>query len=66
MIPPIVTTTPAPYCPLPDADRRRPYVKSDKTDILRTISEHSRLAILDDYDRTDALGHLELPGAFAK
>lgn len=37
---------------------------ADKTDIRRTINEHSRLAILDDYDRTDALGHLELIGAF--
>lgn len=63
---PIVTTTPAPYCPLPGTDRRRAYVPADKTDIRRTISEHSRLAILDDYDRTDALGHLELPGAFAR
>lgn len=59
----IVTTTPAPYCPLPGTDRRRAYVPSDKTDIRRTISEHSRMAILDDYDRTDALHHLELIGA---
>ena len=64
MNPAIVTTPHAPYCPLPGTDRRRAYVPSDKTDIRRTISEHSRLAILDDYDRTDALGYLELPGAF--
>lgn len=53
-----------PYCPLPITDQRRGYVSADQTDVRRTWNEHSQLAILDDYDLTDALGHLENIGAF--
>lgn len=55
---------PAPWSPLPPADTRRAYVKSDYTDIRRTFAEHSALDLLDDYELTDRLGYLENVGAF--
>ena len=65
----VVDTTGAPFCPLPGLDLRRGYVRAENTDIARTIREYSpprvrNLALLDDYDRTDALAHLDAPGAF--
>lgn len=69
MNPEIVESTGAHYCPLPGLDRRRGYTTSDNTNIARTIEEHrlpdpGRLKRLDDYDLTDALGHLEIIGGF--
>lgn len=44
-----VTTTHAPYCPLPITDKRRGYVTADKTDIRRTFEMHTPV-YGDDYD----------------
>lgn len=60
----IVFETPAPHCPLPVYHPARAYVPAYKTDVARTFAEHSTLDLLDDYERTDALGYLEQPGAF--
>lgn len=54
---------PAPWSPLPTADKRRAYVPADRTDIRRTIAEHD-LSILDDYDYTTRTDYLEMPGAW--
>lgn len=63
-----VISTGAPYCPLPATDPRRGYTRSEHTDVARTIREYSPgprdLTMLDDYDLTDALGHLATQGAF--
>lgn len=53
---------PAPWSPLPTADKRRAYVPADRTDIRRTFAEHSTLDLLDDYELTDRLGYLEQAG----
>lgn len=55
---------PAPHCPLPACHPARAHVPACKTDVARTFAEHSTLDLLDDYERTDALGYLEQPGAF--
>lgn len=65
----IVESTGAPYCPLQGVDPRRGYTKAENTNIARTLEEFrpprvSGIKLLDDYDLTDALGHLETIGAF--
>lgn len=60
----IIVETPRPYCILNLADPARAHVPACQTDVRRTFSEHSTLDLLDDYERTDALGYLEQAGAF--
>lgn len=60
----IEISAPAPHCPLPACHPARAHVPACQTDVARTFAEHSTLDLLDDYDRTDALGHLEQLGAF--
>lgn len=63
-------TTPLPYCPLPGHDRRRAYVKSEDTDIARTLAEHAPILvsgigdIRDDYALVEQQDWLSAPGGF--
>ncbi|HMM53305.1 MAG TPA: hypothetical protein PKD87_17070 [Burkholderiaceae bacterium] len=56
-------SSPAPSCLIPLTHPARAVVSSINTDVGRTIAEHD-LSILDSYELTDRLGHLEQAGEF--